>query len=148
MHVAGQTTYTVELGDEICDRIVNGESIRSISNDKHMPNPSTIFKWINDIPEFSNKYTRAKDAQADYFAEELLDIADDGSNDWMTKRFGETEVEVPNPEVLQRSRLRVDTRKWLMSKFKPKKFGEKVQHTGEDGGPIQFSVTRAGAKEK
>jgi hypothetical protein len=113
-----------------------------------MPSPSTIFKWINDIPEFSDKYAHAKEAQADYFAEELLDIADDGSNDWMTKRFGETEVEIPNPEVLQRSKLRVDTRKWLMSKFKPKRFGDKVQHTGEDGGPIQFTVTRAGSKER
>lgn len=146
--MAGVTTYTAQIGDEICDRIVNGESIRSISQDKSMPSPSTIFKWISEIPEFSDKYAHAKEAQADYFAEELLDIADDGSNDWMTKRFGETEVEIPNPEVLQRSKLRVDTRKWLMSKFKPKRFGDKVQHTGEDGGPISFTVTRAGSKEK
>jgi hypothetical protein len=91
------------------------------------------------------QYARAKEAQADAFAEEMLDIADDGTNDWMTKRFGETEVEMPNPEVLQRSKLRVDTRKWLMSKLQPKKYGEKlaVEHSTDDNLAARLKEARA-----
>ena len=71
------------------------------------------------------------------WAEEINEIADDGRNDWMTIQRGGEEVEVPNPEVLQRSRLRVDTRKWLMSKIAPKRYGEKLQTeiSGPGGGP-------------
>ncbi len=62
-------------------------------------------------------------------SEDILDIADDGSNDLMTIQKGNTEYEIENKEVTNRSRLRVDTRKWLMSKMKPKKYGDKIDHT-------------------
>jgi len=74
-------------------------------------------------------------------ADEIREIADDGQNDWMTIQRGGKDVEVPNREVLERSRLRVDTRKWLMSKVAPKRYGERTQleHSGPDGGPVQLS---------
>lgn len=75
------------------------------------------------------------------WADEITEISDDGTNDWMTIKRGGDEVDVPNNEVLQRSRLRVDTRKWLMSKIAPKKYGEKIEnHTIHDVGPTLASV--------
>jgi hypothetical protein len=62
-------------------------------------------------------------------ADELLEISDDASNDWMARRAKSGDIEsVPDNEAVQRSRLRVDTRKWLMGKLKPKKYGDKIQH--------------------
>ena len=94
----------------------------------NFPTYSTIMKWLSEDKELSDKYARAKEAQADFMADEMLDIADDGRNDWMTRtgRDGE-DYEVINKEVIQRSKVRIDTRKWLASKLKPKKYGDKVQ---------------------
>lgn len=75
------------------------------------------------------QYTRAKEESADAMADEILDIADDGSNDYMTVTYGEEEREVINHEALQRSKLRVDTRKFLMAKMKPKRYGDKLDLT-------------------
>ena len=72
------------------------------------------------------------------WADEITEISDDGTNDWMTIQRGGEAVEVENKEVLNRSRLRVDTRKWLMSKIAPKKYAERIAHTGPTGeGPVQ-----------
>jgi len=93
-----------------------------------MPCAATVFSWMRKYPEFMKQYARAKEESADAMAEEMLDIADDGTNDWMERseqRGGGYEV---NGEHIQRSRVRIDTRKWLASKLKPKKYGEKVEH--------------------
>jgi hypothetical protein len=83
---------------------------------------------------FSNQYAQAKSDAADAMAEEILDICDDGSNDWMTANVGTDQEKVTlNGEHVQRSRLRVDTRKWLMSKLQPKKYGEKLDLNHEGG---------------
>lgn len=72
------------------------------------------------------------------WADEITDICDDGTNDWMIVKRGGEDVEVENKEVVNRSRLRVDTRKWLMSKIAPKKYAERIQQeiSGKDGGPV------------
>lgn len=129
------TSYTEEQGIEICSRIAEGESVRSICRDDDMPNASTIYLWVIDgkHEEFSKQYTRSREAQADNLFEELLEIADDGSNDWMEKEMRDGHIEeVTNHEVIQRSRLRVDTRKWALSKMLPKRFGDRVNldHSG------------------
>jgi hypothetical protein len=94
-----------------------------------MPAKTTVFRWLRENEEFRNQYARAKEEATDALAEELLDIADDASNDWMeSNKPGDNSV-ILNGEHLQRSRLRVDTRKWLMSKMKPKKYGEKLDMT-------------------
>lgn len=76
----------------------------------------------------------------EHYADEILEIADDGQNDWMERESKNGEVfEVENHEVLNRSRLRVDARKWLMSKLAPKKYGDvqKLEHSGPGGEPLQ-----------
>ena len=91
-----------------------------------MPSKSMVLRWLAQIQEFRDQYARARDAQADALADELLDVADDGRNDWMEKldREGEQVGWMVNQEAINRSRLRVDTRKWIASKLKPKKYGD------------------------
>ncbi|MFA5217146.1 hypothetical protein [Sulfuricurvum sp.] len=123
--------FSQEIADEICKRLSSGESLLNICRDDHLPTRISVYNWLLDGKHeaFFNNYARARELQAEYLFDDCLDIADDGTNDWMIihKRSGEEE-EVPNREVLDRSRLRVDTRKWYLSKVLPKKFGE--QKTG------------------
>jgi hypothetical protein len=132
--------YTPETAAAICDRLSEGLSLREVCGDEAMPAMSTVFRWLADQAGFREQYARAREAQADYFAEEILEIADDGSNDWMDRAIGNGRViTVPDHEHISRSKLRVDARKWLMAKLAPKKYGERVaaELTGKDGGPIQ-----------
>ena len=91
---------------------------------------------------FRVQYARAREAQADYWAEEIVSIADDGSKDTYLDAQGN---ERTNHELVNRSRLRVDTRKWLMARMAPKKYGDRVLNeiTGKDGGPVQVNISGA-----
>lgn len=122
------SSYTKETADQICERIANGESLRSICDDEDMPAKSTVFKWLNDEQEFSDQYRRAREAQADTLFDDILTIADDGRNDWMEKvnADGENIGWQVNGEAMRRSQLRIDARKWMAGKLKPKKYGEKL----------------------
>lgn len=120
--------FTAELGDEICERLVSGESLRAICRSDHMPSAGLVCRWLGDEDKqaFSEQYARAREAQADTLADELIDIADDGSNDWMERNGKDEEPGYAlNGEHIQRSKLRVDTRKWIASKLKPKKYGDR-----------------------
>ena len=145
---AGQPTkYNKKIADDICGHIVKGLSTREIERIDGMPCMKTIFNWLNDKDKeyFLQQYTRAKEVQTEHLAEEMLEIADDAQNDWM-KRQGKEDEDywVANGEHIQRSRLRIETRKWLMGKLKPKKYGEKQMITGPNGDdPVQFeTITR------
>ena len=118
--------YTKELASKVCAEIVQGRSLRTIGSMEGMPSVSCIFTWFDKYPEFKEQYARAKEEQADAFAEEILDISDDGTNDWMENfdKEGNAIGWKVNGESIQRSKLRVDSRKWLMSKFKVKKYGD------------------------
>ena len=119
--MARPTKYSKELADKICERMANGESLRAICKDESMPARSTVTLWAADNREgFSVRYEVAFAARAHYWADELLDIADDSANDYMERLSKEGESEaVYNPEAVARSRLRVDSRKWLLSKLLP-----------------------------
>jgi hypothetical protein len=105
-----------------------------------MPDKATVFRWLRTFPEFRDQYARAKEESADALAEDMLEIADDGQNDWM-ERLGSEGQPVGwqvNGEHIQRSRVRIDTRKWLASKLKPKKYGDKLAVGGdEDAAPLK-----------
>lgn len=118
------TDYTSELGDEICRRIASPMSLSKVCQAADMPGMSAVFAWLRKYPEFTEQYQRAIEERTEAQAEEILDISDDSSID------------------PKRARLMVDTRKWLMSKMKPKKYGEKVttELTGADGAPVQYVV--------
>lgn len=122
----------------ICDRIANGESLRSICSGDDTPAASTVFLWLADDSTFSEQYARAREAQADALFDEILDIADDGRNDWMERKNKDDQNIgwVENGEALRRSALRVDARKWMAGKLKPKKYGDKLEL--EHGGRVEL----------
>ncbi len=133
--------YTDALAAKICRRLAEGESLRAICVDKGMPSAETVRRWLLDNEDFCAQYVRAREVQADRFAEEILEIADDASDDWAVDKDGKKTLD---HEHVQRSRLRVDTRKWLMARMAPKKYGDKMQHVGEGGGPIRTEVDLTG----
>ena len=88
-------------------------------------------KWAAEKPAFSEQYAKARELLLEHWAEEILEIADDGSNDWMERNAKDNPGWVANGEHIQRSRLRSDNRKWLLSKLAAKKYGEKLELGGE-----------------
>jgi hypothetical protein len=92
---------------------------------------------LGQHPEFATQYARAKEMQMEAMAEEILALADDKSGDVTG------ELEMPNGVAVQRSRVQIDTRKWLMSKLAPKKYGDKISQevTGANGAPLLPSIT-------
>ena len=133
------TRYTPALATRICLRIAEGESLRKVCADDKIPAKATVLGWLVDgaHEDFARQYASAREAQADYFADEIVEIADDGSDDFSTGKDGEPVVD---HEHIQRSRLRVDARKWVAAKLLPKKYSDRVQHTGEGGGPIVLDL--------
>jgi hypothetical protein len=129
--------YNPEIAAEVCGKIAQGQSVRSISAEPGMPGQTTIYQWLQAHDEFAVQYARAREAQAEHFQDEILSIADDGRNDTYEDENGGVRTD---QDVIARSRLRVDTRKWLMSKLAPKKYGDKLtqEHTGPGGGPVQL----------
>jgi hypothetical protein len=128
--------YSPELIAVICARMAEGVSLRSICLDDEMPDKSTVFRWLAAHKEFRDQYARAREARADAMAEEILEISDDDSDDAITDpETGGTRL---NSEFVARSRLKVDTRKWLMARMAPKVYGDKVSQeiSGPDGNPV------------
>lgn len=136
--------FSQDIFDAICERIADGESLRTICSDGDMPNKATVFRWLaqDESGTLSDQYARAREAQADAIFDEILDIADDGRNDWMQRNGDDDDGWQCNGEHIQRSRVRIDARKWMAGKMRPKVYGEKVshEHGGPDGGDIPHSV--------
>lgn len=92
-------------------------------------NVSTVMDWARNNPKFSEQYAKAKQEQADFLADEIIQIADDATNDFMTITKGDVTYNVENKEWTNRSRLRIDARKWIAAKLKPKVYGDKTDIT-------------------
>lgn len=139
--MARPTKFTAELGQNICKRIADGESLRNVCQDEKMPNRSSVHLWIiagkahdatPELKAFSDQYELAIDVRAENMFDEMEEIADNGTNDYIKRINNDgSEYEVVNTENIQRSRLRVDTRKWKLSKMLPKKFGDKLDVTSD-----------------
>ncbi|WP_444633239.1 terminase small subunit-like protein [Cupriavidus oxalaticus] len=129
------SSFTQRLAETICIRLACGESLRKICADEGMPDKTSVLRWLYTNEEFRTQYARARELQQEFMAEEILEIADDGTNDTYVDADGNVRVD---HDVIARSRLRVDTRKWLMSKLAPKKYGERVDvnHGGQAENPL------------
>jgi hypothetical protein len=119
-----EIVYTEEMGDEICQVIATHPwGLERICNKfTHFPQKSTIWLWKLKYPTFADKYYKAKLIQAELHVEECFDISDDVSDDRKVNAMGN---EVTNNEAVNRSRLKVDTRKWVASKLLPRQYGDK-----------------------
>ena len=106
--------YTTEITDAICDRLAAGESLNTICRDARMPSRKVVHEWVaDDRNGFRDKYARAREAQIEQYADEIVDLADAVA--------GATES-----AVVQAAKLRIDTRKWVASKLLPTKYGDRV----------------------
>jgi hypothetical protein len=117
-------TYTPEIAEAICERIANGETLRAIGRDPGMPDKRTVLRWREAHPDFAPRYARAVSQRAEHWAEEIIEISDDSSGDRLGLPDGSSSTD---QEHIQRSRLRVDSRKWLLSKLLPKQYGDRVE---------------------
>lgn len=111
----------------IVQHIKDGNSLRSALRLDGMPTSETFYKWCDSDEEKATQYARADKDREDKIFNEILDIADDGTNDYMTITKGDQTYNVEDREVTSRSKLRVEARKWVLSKMNPQKYSDKLQ---------------------
>lgn len=115
--------FDQKIADEICERLANGESLRQICGalrDDFIPGQTTVYRWLKENEAFAKQYAHARELQADTKFDQAWDIACTAT-----------------AENVQLARLQVDTLKWQTGKLAPKKYSEKLQLTGDGGGPVQ-----------
>lgn len=122
------SSYMPEVAHDICAKLAEGESLRSVCNRQGMPSKATVFRWLSEYVEFRDQYAKATEQRADALFEEMLEIADDV---------------LPDSAEVAKAKLRIDTRKWSLARMSPKKYGDKVTQeiTGADGGAIQIETS-------
>ena len=125
--------WTVEKKEiavkEILLEIMKGRSLTAILKTEergNLPSKVTFFEWLKEDEELTNQNARATEVRADIIFDDILSIADENTNDTYINDNG---IEVVNNDVIQRSRLRIDSRKWVLSKLNPKKYGDKTDIT-------------------
>ena len=129
--------YNPKVFEKIMEEIATThKSMRTICDETGV-NIRSFFRWLDKDESLGQQYARAKDCQADLLAEETLEIAEHTNED---------HTPFTGLNVVQRDRLRIDTRKWLASKLKPKKYGDKVDVT-TDGKAIQGTIIQWGDKQ-
>lgn len=133
--VGRPSTFSQELADVICERLVGGESLRRICLDEAFPDKVTVGRWLLKLDAFRTQYTRARELQADTLFDESLDIADETEIGEVRTTKADGSIETRTEDMLGHRRLRIDTRKWMAGKLAPKKYGERqtVEHTDPDG---------------
>jgi hypothetical protein len=99
--------YDEQIGDFICSALVEGHALHVICKLKGVPSLDTVYKWLNNSPDFAEKYAQARAIQQDRSADEIIEIADTDADP-------------------QRARNRIDARKWRASKLAPKKYGDRT----------------------
>ena len=130
------TLYSDELAAEICRRIVEGESLTRICKDENMPNVSSVYLWLFKHKDFSNQYARAREDQADTYSDQIVDIGEEVPMMVITDEDGKVTKRI-DPAGVNRTRLRVDARKWVAAKLKPKKYGDRQVVAGDPDAPLE-----------
>jgi hypothetical protein len=122
--------YTPEIAEEILERLADGMGLIAVCRLEGMPSHGAVRHWVlTDHCGFAARYARARMIGYEHMADEIIELSDDGSRDTIVGEDGKVTVD---HEVVARSRLRVDTRKWLLSKCLPKIYGDR-SHTTIDG---------------
>lgn len=113
--------FSQEIADTICREIAEGRSLRAICAADGMPDKASVFRWLDAHETFRDQYARAREQQAEHYAEELIEIVDSENDP-------------------ARARVRMDARKWAASKLAPKKYGDKVEQTvkGDPDAPLRI----------
>lgn len=135
--VGAPSKYSLRLAEQICDLIATGKSMVAIGEREDMPSRKTILAWLSADEEFRSMYTRAKEHQADFYAEEIIKISNTPVEGVKTKD-GPNGTEVTTGDMIDHRRLQIDARKWYTAKLAPRKYSDKQinEHSGPDGSPI------------
>lgn len=131
-----KSEYDPEIAAEICTRISCGESLKQICKESHMPVHSTIYLWLLQNKQFSDNYAKARDEQADTLADEIQAIADEEPREVVDDK-GVARVD---SGWVTWQKNRVDARKWVASKLKPKKYGERQILAGDADNPVAVTA--------
>jgi hypothetical protein len=131
------SSFTPEIADAICRRLAEGEPLRAICRDEGMPDRETVRRWLDADETFRGQYAQAREQGLDALAEQCLEISDDERHDWVMTKKGMLTDEV----AIGRARLQVDTRKWLLAKMAPKKYGDRIDVGNADGKPFEVKDT-------
>lgn len=130
----GRPRMSQDKLDTVLERMSNGETISQICREDGMPHRMTLYRHARADAEFSDKLARAREDQAEVWVDEMLEVAKDGSNDWIEDDDGNRKL---NGEHVQRSKLVVDTLKWIVAVNNAKRFGPKVKVEAEHS--VDFS---------
>lgn len=123
--------FTQEIAEEICEKIATTTlGLNAICAADHLPNVRTVYRWLRDDEDFCQMYARAKEIQIDLLVEEIIKISDDSSQDTLIATgLDGAPYEKPNTEWINRSKLRVDSRKWIAARLNRRKYGDNIDHT-------------------
>jgi len=129
------TDFTLILAEKILARVGHGETLTAICSEDGMPGRTTVYRWSEEREEFRAAYVRARDWQMESWADEIQATAADESRDIQHDADGRPRSD---NTAVNRDRLKIDTKKWLMARLNPKRYGDKVQQeiTGKDGGAL------------
>lgn len=131
------STYSDEIAEIICIRLGGGESLRTICSEEGMPSQQTVYSWLYKFPEFLEKYTRAREEQAETHADEIVSIADEQPDLVEVKDKDGNVVDIKlDSAFIAWQKQRIDARKWNAAKQRPKKYGDRVTHAGDDESPV------------
>ena len=140
--------FTQQLADEICERLARGESLNAICETDSFPSEGTVRLWaLNDVEGFATKYARARDLQADFYAEEIIQLSDKTRLGVKTEESegedGVSKTKTITGDMVERTRLQIDARKWFAARVAPKKYGDRqaLEHSGPGGVPLSIKVT-------
>ncbi len=136
-----------EAIDKILGRVATSrESIPTICKGEDLPNAETFFGWLQRDEALANKYAHAKESQADVIFEEMMDIADTPQRGVTTKTTANG-TDVTEEDMLGHRRLQIETRKWLLGKLRPKKYGDFTRNevSGPDGKSLSIQITSSQA---
>ena len=130
--VGRPSTYSDEIADEICERMINGESLIKVCKLEHMPSRAAVYRWFDARPDFEARCARAREGLADFLVDEIEELADQT-----------TELNVNSMKV------KISTKQWRAMKMAPRVYGDRTRTevTGADGGPIQVKATTIDARQ-
>ena len=130
--VGRPSSYSDAFADEICDRMLDGESLVQICKDPDMPSRASVYRWMDARPDFEARCARAREGMADFLVDEIQELADDTTE-----------------ENVQSMKVKISTKQWRAMKMAPRIYGERsrTELTGADGGPIQIKATTIDARQ-
>ncbi len=129
--MVGRSTYDKKVATKICNRLAGGQTLTRICKDNDMPCRETVYDWLKARPEFKAAYDEARERQADFIVDEILDIADgldvpESGRDGKTEHLRWPRRPIADHEIEER-RLRIASRQWLAKVMRPKKYGATQQ---------------------